>query len=216
MRPFQPISFALSCSLIAACSGSSPTGNNNGGGNGNPDGGAPPANAQCLVPTSFGDVGALSMGTAAVLPQDPNMPAGPKRILFNVAFQDPNTPTAPEDVLHFDFWQGVGAFAAGFKPATIAISGAETDFFKCSACVIVAGDFNATTGAVGKTYMATGGSMTITAIDPTPGTGKLSGSITGVTFKDVDVSGQAQVALTDGCATAVQSLKFDLTVVAGK
>jgi hypothetical protein len=207
------ISFSFAAAILSACA-SSPSG----GGTVmvGPDAGTgtPPASGGCLVPNSFGDLGSISPGTAVVVPQDKTKPTGPQIVLFNVQFTDPANPSAKPDILHFEFWQGLGAFTAGFRAGTFAVSGDETDFFKCSACAVVAGDFDTTTGIPGKTYMASSGSITLTKIDPTVATGKLTGSVTGLHFVDVDVSGQAQVALTDGCSTAVDNLTFDLTVQA--
>lgn len=197
--------------FITACAGEAAPGPGGGGG---PDAGVTPPAATCLVPASFGDVGALTNGSAVVIPQDAAQPAGKKIVLFNVAFTDPATPSAPPDILHLEFWDGLGVFAAGFKPGTFTIAGDEADFFRCSTCVVVAADFAEASNTPARTYMAKGGTVTLTAIDPTAGTGKLTGSIAGVSFGGVDVSGTTQLALTDGCTTAVSNMTFDLTVVA--
>jgi hypothetical protein len=203
----------ISSAAIAGCSGGDPK---TVGGTGDPGGGGapPPSGDQCKVPTTFGDLGSLSAGTTITLPQAAAQPTGPKVLLFNVSITDPKAPTAPADILHLELWEGTGFFASGFKPGTYQITGAETDYYNCSACVIFAADFDQTAKAPAKFYMAKSGTVTLTAVDDTPSTGKLTGSLSNIQFTDVDVSGMAQVAVNDGCATSLSNLGFNLSVQA--
>jgi hypothetical protein len=208
------LALSLPLTLVACVSAGDP--GDPGAGDDTPPGDDPPATGeQCLLPADYADLGALDMGNAIVVPQQAAAPDGPKVVIFNVSLVEQGAPAgAPEDLLHLELWDGAGVFTGGFKTGTFQLTGDETDYFKCGACVVLAADINPANNLPTKFYMATGGTLTLTAMDPTVGTGKVTGTLTGVTFDEVDVSGDAQVPAAGSCTSSVGGFSFNLTVQA--
>jgi hypothetical protein len=62
--------------------------------------------------------------------------------------------------------------------------------------------------------MASSGSLVITAVDTTPDTGSIVGTLTNLSLREVTVSQEGQQTVQDGCRTTIASLGFDLQIVA--
>ncbi len=97
-------------------------------------------------------------------------------------------------------------------PETIPLTGNQLDFATCGGCVIV--NANCTTCTVssqsfdGTPYMATAGTLTINAVNPS-----ITGTLTGATFVEVTIdSNDNTTPVPGGCATAITSASFDVTV----
>jgi len=138
--------------------------------------------AQCLVPASYGDLGAKS-GTTAQGPTTLTivLDAGPPRDSF---FLKLNT--------------GKGVFAGGLANGTYPITGDEADFNACGLCVNIIADIVAGQGP-SKFYFATAGSVTLTNTQPPTGT------LTNVTLQEVTVSG---APVNSGCTTSIAAMSF--------
>jgi hypothetical protein len=168
-----------------------------------------PASACSVSTADFGDKGALTGG----------------------AFFDDSTTAddASDDVLEFDalletaspadgisviLYAGYGAFSAGaIMPGTYEISGEELDFATCGVCVLLA--TNATADGHEDDYMATGGTVTITAAGTAVG-GTLSGTLTNVQFHHVTIDPQTgeTTQAADTCTSAMSNATFTGTLAA--
>lgn len=161
----------------------------------------------CTVLTGgYGDVGTLNTGDATVGPQ--MQTPTQDFILFSATV---NQDAQPDGII-FSFWEGFGAFPSDFAtpsyPLVVPIAGDETAFATCGTCVEFVGDV--VNGAGTQSFMAQSGSITVTSLDPTPGTGRIVGSITDITFAHVDDDG---MVINDNCSTSVAAMAFDLPIV---
>jgi hypothetical protein len=151
--------------------------------------------------TNFGDLGALAGGANF----DPAEDA--------LTFYAPLEPTAPADSIQIDLYAGYGVFSAGsITPGTFQITGEELNFATCGLCVRLFTNVTST-GDVGDTYMATGGTVTIAAAGTANGS-TLSGSLSNVQFRHVNidpVTGNTTLA-ANSCSTALTNATFSATV----
>jgi len=164
--------------------------------------------AVCSVSTgNFGDKGALA-GNA----------------LFTAA-----TAVATDDILEFDalletaqpadgiaiiLYAGYGAFdGAAITPGTYQIAGDELDFATCGVCVVMS--TNVTSTGYEDDYMATGGTVTITAAGSAVG-GTMSGSLSNVTFHHAEIAmGNGDTTISDdSCTSAITNATFTGTLAA--
>lgn len=141
---------------------------------------APPNNAACLVMASYGDLGTKT-GTTSLGPTTATieLDAGPPRDSFFLKLTD-----------------GMGVFAGGLATGTFTIAGAELSRNTCGLCVNILADIGM--GGPAKFYFATAGSVTLTSHTPPAGT------LTNVTLREVDVSGNP----TGTCTTAIGAMAF--------
>jgi hypothetical protein len=112
----------------------------------------------------------------------------------------------PGDHLVIDLWDGYGAFSGGFRTGTFTLAGAETSWEECGVCVRVEADYD---GGLSFTdhYMATGGTVNLTSIN-----GRITGSITNVTFRHIVVNmGPPETSMphADGCTSLISNGTFD-------
>ncbi len=208
---------------LAACSSSIDSGPGPGGGDGDDGGGdvgAPDAGGgeqpeACTVEAAYPDLGALTGGNAVVRPQDAAVPDGPQYLTIAVSLGG----SGIIDALFLELWDGYGPFAAGgIVPGTYTIAGPDTNLNDCGACVWMAGDLDMGAGTIAQSFMASGGTITLTTVDPTPNTGRLTGSLSNVTLRQVsfeDGTG-VQSDVAGGCTTSVAGMSFDATVVAAQ
>lgn len=115
------------------------------------------------------------------------------------------------DLISIELWDGLGAFAGGdAATGTFTISGDDTKFVTCGICMYIHADATVAEGTVldsRKDYVATGGSITIDSI-----AGNLTGSVTDLTFTELDLSDPQGGPLEGGCQTAVPSATFDVAI----
>ena len=160
-----------------------------------PDAGAP-LPQECVVPTAgFGAAGALTV-TAQSAPISMMMGAPVGVFAYGNLDQ-----TATPDELAIELYPGYGVFMAGaLTTGTFQLTGAETSYADCGACLFISGDIDAT-GRKGM-WMASGGTLTLTSV-----TGTLTGSVANVSFIHVDLADGA-TPLGDSCDTTITSGSF--------
>ena len=126
------------------------------------------------------------------------------------------TTDMPPDVLDIELFAGHGVFPGAIQPKAIPISGAELDYATCGGCVLIAANClncDLSTGAgVGSFYMATSGTLTITALSP------LTGSLSNVMFTHVTIDNQGTsptyhvTPVGDGCVSKIATISFSAPV----
>ncbi len=104
----------------------------------------------------------------------------------------------PRDSFFLKLNPGKGVFAAGLAPGTFTLSGAELAQSTCGACVNIIADIVTGQGPT-KFYFATGGTLTLTTTSPP------AGSLSNVTFHEVDVSG---AMIPGGCTARIDAMSF--------
>lgn len=112
-----------------------------------------------------------------------------------------------QDVLSIQLYAGYGVFTgdAGVRPGTYTLSGDETNFATCGACVQIFADVNPDGGAGGERYMATGGTLTLTSTQ-----GTLTGSLSNANLVEVTVDPNTFVStpVPNGCTSSISSASF--------
>ncbi len=160
--------------------------------------------ANCAAPATLGELAAPPAATITANNQQGGGVALTTGFLLDQ--------TATPDVLLIGFWEGLGVFTNGFAPGTYDIAGAETDFAACGACIFVGADVDAQ-GNSAQLLMAQSGTLTITAIDPNPGQGRVTGSFSNVQLAEVEVSpDNVQTVVPNGCTSSLTTFNFDLAV----
>jgi hypothetical protein len=166
---------ALALLGLAACSsdeGTPPT----------PD--APDQTATCLIPGTYGDLGAKAGSTN---------PGGPTTATI-VLEMGP-----PRDSFFLKLVTGKGVFAAGLNAGTYSIAGVDATFNDCGLCVNIIADIVTGSGPT-KFYFADSGSVTLTATQPP------AGSASNLHFVEVSLSTGQPVP--GGCQATIGSIMF--------
>lgn len=162
--------------VLAACGG---------GSDALPDAPSPDADnsAQCLVPGSYGDLGAKTgMTTMGPSTLTITLDAGP-----------------PRDSFFLKLVAGKGVFAGGLATGTYSIAGVDASFNDCGLCVNVIADIVTGSGPT-KFYFATSGSVTLTGTTPPAGT------LSNAHLVEVNIGTGAPAS--SGCASDIGMLAF--------
>lgn len=169
---------ALLVVLLAACGGDGPVMLIDA----SPGIDAPYDTTRCLIQGFYGALGAKTGTTSQ----------GPTTSTITI------DPGPPRDSFFLKLNAGKGVFAAGLATGTYPIAGAELSQSTCGACVNLIADIVTGQGPT-KFYFATGGSLTLNTTSPP------AGSISAVTFDEVDVSGKM---IAGGCIARMDSMTF--------
>lgn len=181
---------------------------------GEPDAAFDFPDAEQPVCTDFADLnlgtldpipGATAAQKANPMPPEGNPDAKSLQLLGTAA-----NGTKP-DMIAIELWDGYGAFMDGdATTGTFTIEGMDTAVATCGVCIYIYADATLADGAIvdsEKDYIATGGSLTVDSI-----AGNFTGSVSGLTFTEIDQTDENGAALPGGCETAVQSATFDVAI----
>lgn len=168
---------------------------------------ADPASFCEIVEFEYGDLGTLA-GTATIAPIDDLDPQGPQQLRLQMPLNNDAMP----DVMFLELYEGEPPFDNGIETGTFTIIDDQTDLVACSVCAYLAGDFVDLSNV--NFHMASSGAVSITAVDTTPGTGSIVGSIQNLALREVTVSANGQQVVPMGCRLTIGSLAFDLTIEA--
>lgn len=120
-----------------------------------------------------------------------------------------NADAAPDAVL-IQLYAGYGVFAdAPIAPGTYQLTGAESAFDTCGACVLILTDLDMDGNAVAQ-YMPTAGTLTVTSVN-----GNFTGTLTNGSFRHVDIEPAPSFATTDnasGCTSTAATYAFDAPI----
>lgn len=199
----------LSCLALGACG-------DDGGGDGTavPDAGpvvvadaAPEPNFCTVIEASYPDLGSVT-GTATLAPTDEDMPDGPQII----SLQIPLNEESPPDVLFIELWEDLPPFSDGPPPYTINLIGDQADLVLCGACTYIASDFSDPNMV--DHNIAYSGQLVISAMDSTPGTGTVVGSLSNVKLHEVDFDMFGQHIVDEGCRSTLEKVAFTFDIEA--
>ena len=115
-----------------------------------------------------------------------------------------NADAAPDQIV-IRLAKDYGVFPGEIITGTFDLVGPELRLASCGVCVSIAADV--TDGVPASTYLATGGTVTITSVTP-----NLTGTLSNVTFEHVDIAGSMSTANPDGCLSALDTLSFNTFV----
>jgi hypothetical protein len=169
---------------------------------------AEPAAVCTSIADSYGDLGSVT-GTATLAPIDDQDPTGPQSLRMVIGLNEDPMP----DQLVVELWEDTPPFdQSGLAPRTVQILGLQTDLIACGACVYIAGDVEDPTHL--DFHMASKGTLSIDALDPTVDTGTISGSITDLEVRQVTIDADGQKNVVGGCKSTVDSVSFDFDIAA--
>lgn len=108
------------------------------------------------------------------------------------------------DILQIGIYGDSGVFEwqGGIAPGVYEIAGPELDYMSCGLCVSILTNVSDDGRTDGGTYLATGGTMELTAVSP-----NIAGHLTNVTFEHVDSSFEPH---PDGCRSEVTKASFEV------
>lgn len=168
---------------------------------------AAPTRECTLINASYPDLGAVT-GTATLNFDDPEDPTSEQYL----SLQFPLNTEATPDILFVELWLASAPFDEGAVPYTINLLGDQADLFLCGACTYIAADFTDRNSI--NFNMAYNGELLLSALDPTPGTGKVTGSLSNVKLHAVTTSEAGQMVVADGCLATLDGVTFDFDVEA--
>jgi hypothetical protein len=118
-----------------------------------------------------------------------------------------------EHLVAVDLWNGYGVFEEGWTAGSYALTGQETDYDHCGACVYVLEDWDPADNTYSRLLMAEDGYLDIERVEPTPGWGHLTGTVEAATFREVNETSDGYVEVEQGCTTWIDTYSFDAPVV---
>ncbi|HVY31267.1 MAG TPA: hypothetical protein VHB79_32140 [Polyangiaceae bacterium] len=121
-------------------------------------------------------------------------------LLYTTDFSDSTYP----DQLHIELFKNTAPFGATIEPGDYPLTGDQTAYATCGACVLIYENHMSDVLYRGG-YMATGGTLHITAVSPS-----FVGYLENVTFAHVDLNTDTPV--NDGCDTKLSNLSFNTPV----
>jgi hypothetical protein len=130
----------------------------------------------------------------------------PEEIYYDAAM---NTDTKFDD-LSLQLFKGLGAFTTGeIVPGVVALSGAETNYETCGACVLIYVDLDPDNDfADDGVYMASGGTINLMTLSP-----NIKGTLSNVQFTHVTIDADTFHSTPVGdCQATVTSMAFDFPV----
>lgn len=175
---------------------------------------APDQQGACTGPSVIpGGMGALPFTYTKDALADMGDPAGDQESwdTFLGANEDPKP-----DAFYIGFYEGPPPAyttmdfpmnVSAQNPFTVTFDGPEGDATKCSVCIGMLTDIDQAAMDYADDYVAGSGMVTLTALSAT----KITGSITGVTLRHVDLDFMAgtQTDNASGCTTTLGDIMFD-------
>lgn len=170
--------------------------------------------AEVAICTDFAalDLGALDPipGAEATQSANPTPPAGnadAKTLELRGTAANGQKP----DIISIELWDGYGTFEGGdAATGTYTIEGDDTEVVTCGICIYIYADATLAEGEIvdsEKDYIATGGTITVDSID-----GNFTGSVSDLTFTEIDQTSEMGAPLEGGCQTAIPSASFDAAI----
>jgi hypothetical protein len=168
---------------------------------------AAPLNFCTAIEASYPDIGAVT-GTATLRPVNEDLPDGIQAVILQIPLNE----ESPPDVLFVEIWEDSAPFDSGTAPYMVNLIGDNADLVLCAACTYIAADF--TDPMMIDFNMAYSGQLALSVLDSTPGTGKVTGTLTNVKMHEVTISVAGQSVVTDGCKSTLEKVSFDFDVAA--
>lgn len=153
----------------------------------------------CLLVDNLGDLG--NPGGQVFLDED--MPDPTSEMFWEGAINDEE----PADLVSLELYAGYGAFGETLTAGTFQLTGDETNYSTCGACVLIYAD--ATADSVGAIYMATGGELQLTSVET-----RLTGTLHNVTLTHVSINDEFVSTPVGDCDTQITDLTFDQPIPA--
>lgn len=117
---------------------------------------------------------------------------------------------AMPDVFQLELYKGFGVFTGGeIVPGTYALTGDELNYSTCGVCPRIFANVDTTSGMPTQQFYVTGGSVTVTAINP-----NLTFTVSDLQYVEVTIDETTFVStpVENGCTSSITSLSFDAVV----
>jgi hypothetical protein len=163
-------------------------------------GDAPPSDGpRCRVPARLGTAVWRSQNAVAQYGPEPT----PQLYVLIGQLDDEPIP----DFFVLELYLGFGVFTDGFVTGELPIAGVELNYATCGVCPWIAGDLDPATNQIAQHFYATGGSVTLDAIDPRM-VGRFAVDLVEVT---IDPNTFESTPVPGGCTTSLDGM-FDVEV----
>jgi hypothetical protein len=189
-------------------------GGSTGGGGGTTTDAGVDAGSICTVSTSnFADAGAISGEVVLDVGMNATSPTDDFVQIFA-----PLEATMPGDLLAVELYADYPPFEgndAGIVPGTYEISGEQLNYATCGVCVRVL--TNATSNGYDDSYLATGGTLTITANGNTVGQ-PFTATFTNIGLRHVNIDDMTfeSTAAADNCRSTLGNASVNATITAAQ
>jgi hypothetical protein len=119
---------------------------------------------------------------------------------------------AMPDILDIELYAGYTVFQTGISPKTVQLTGPETNYKDCGACVLLLTDLHMMGSGVAETdvYMANGGTLNLTSTMT-----NFTGTLTNVTFRKVDIGSDGTTTNKGSCTSQIGSAAPNTPLMAG-
>ena len=116
------------------------------------------------------------------------------------------------DILDIELYAGYTVFTGGIAPKTVQLTGPETNYKDCGACVLLLTDLHMMGSGVAETdvYMAKSGTLTLTST-----TTNFQGTLSGVAFRKVNIGSDGTTTDLGTCASAIGSASMNTPITVG-
>jgi hypothetical protein len=116
------------------------------------------------------------------------------------------------DILDIELYAGFTVFMGGIAPKTVQITGAETNYKDCGACVLLLTDLHMQGSGVAETdvYFAKSGTLTLTST-----TTNFQGTLTNVAFRKVDIAMDGTTTDKGSCNSQIGSASLNAPITMG-
>jgi len=116
------------------------------------------------------------------------------------------------DVLDIELYAGYTVFTGGIAPKTVQLTGAETNYKDCGACVLLLTDLHMMGSGVAETdvYFAKSGTLNITST-----TTNFQGTLTNVAFRKVDIGSDGTTTDKGNCVSQIGSAAMNAPITMG-
>jgi hypothetical protein len=114
------------------------------------------------------------------------------------------------DAFQLELYKGFGIFTdTEIVPGTYTLSGTELNYATCGVCPRIFSNVDTASGMAQEQYFVTGGSVTITQVNP-----NLQFTVSDLTFVEVTINETTfeSTPVVDGCESAIASMTFDAVV----
>jgi hypothetical protein len=122
-----------------------------------------------------------------------------------------NSATEPQ-TLEIQLYKSTAPFGAMLAPMSISLTG-QSDFATCGACVFFHPGYRDNTPLKNQpNYVATSGTLNLTAVPSASGSGMLTGTLSNVTFEHIMIDPDYKTTKVDDCTITLTSASINVTL----
>lgn len=158
-------------------------------------------------------LGTIDGASFSAIADNRGVPNGPIVMRITAIFDQSPPPNSKDDIISIRLFEGFTVFDPNFMLGTYPLSGPETNFYTCGACVHVLGDYDPGEQEVAQNFFADSGTLTLTEISTMAGQ-VVTGTINNAHFRQVtlDDQGMTQLVVPGGCEATVDEIAFTAPV----